>query len=240
MHLVLSMCLTMLAAIIVFRVWFPYPYRELSGGRELFILIMIVDMAVGPLITLVVFNPLKSKREMLLDFSMVAVLQIAALVYGMWTVCGARPVHLVFEYDRFRVIHAVDVPSHDLVKALPEIDAMPLTGPTLLSLRALSGDEHLNFTMAAMSGVPVSARPELWRSYDQGKAEIVKVARPVAELLDRFATRSWEIAQVVNATGKTAEELLYLPVISRDRYFWTVLLDKRRLTPVGWLPIDPY
>lgn len=35
-HLGLSLVMASLAALLVFGIWYPYPYREISGGRELF------------------------------------------------------------------------------------------------------------------------------------------------------------------------------------------------------------
>ncbi len=79
----------MLAALLVFGLWYPYPFREISGGRELFLLIVGVDVVMGPLITLAVFNPSKSRREKILDFSLIGLLQTGALVYGLWAVALA-------------------------------------------------------------------------------------------------------------------------------------------------------
>ena len=55
-HFLLSLLVAALAALLVFGLWFPYPYREISGGRELFLLIVGVDIVIGPLITLAIFN----------------------------------------------------------------------------------------------------------------------------------------------------------------------------------------
>ena len=63
LHLVISLALAVAAAALVFGLWYPYPYREISGGRELFLLIVAVDVVAGLLITLAVFNPAKSRRE---------------------------------------------------------------------------------------------------------------------------------------------------------------------------------
>lgn len=100
-HLSVSLAVAALAAWLVFGLWYPYPYREISGGRELFMLVTAVDVVLGPLMTLVVYNRTKSRREKLLDFSVIGALQIAALCYGLWTVAQSRPVHMVFGYDRF-------------------------------------------------------------------------------------------------------------------------------------------
>ena len=103
----------------MFGWWYPYPYRELSGGRELFALVVAVDVVLGPLITLVIFNPAKTRCHLVMDFTVIGLLQVAALAYGLWTVFVARPVHLVFEYHRMAVVHAIDVDSDLLAKAPP-------------------------------------------------------------------------------------------------------------------------
>ena len=96
-HLAISLSVATLAALVVFGWWYPYPYRELSGGRELFALVVVVDVVLGPLITLVIFNVAKTRRHLMMDFTVIGLLQVAALAYGLWTVFVARPVHLVFE-----------------------------------------------------------------------------------------------------------------------------------------------
>jgi len=135
LHLGLSLCIAALAALLVFAVWYPNPYREISGGRELFLLLVAVDVILGPLITLAVFNRKKPHRELRRDLAIVAVIQLAALGYGLWTVALARPVHMVFEYKNFRMVHAVDVPPELLPQTPAGVEALPLTGPTLLGLR---------------------------------------------------------------------------------------------------------
>src|SRR3954447_23361508 len=111
LHLGISLCIAVTAALLVFAAWYPYPYREISGGRELFLLVTTVDVILGPLITFAIFNRSKPRRELVLDLSVVACIQLAALGYGLWTVAVARPVHLVFEVDRLRVVHAIDIPD---------------------------------------------------------------------------------------------------------------------------------
>ena len=129
----------------MFGWWYPYPYRELSGGRELFTLVVAVDVVLGPLITLVIFNAAKTRRHLLMDFSVIGLLQVAALAYGLWTVFVARPVHLVFEYNRMAVVHAVDIEPSTLTQAPPGFQQLPVGGPTLLSLRPLLRDGKLRW-----------------------------------------------------------------------------------------------
>src|SRR5687767_6716802 len=92
----ISLGIAGLAALLIFGMWYPYPYRELSGGQALFLIVVTVDLILGPLVTLAVFNRKKPWTELRRDLAIVALLQLGALGYGFWAVAVARPVHLVF------------------------------------------------------------------------------------------------------------------------------------------------
>jgi hypothetical protein len=239
LHLGLSLCIAALAALLVFAVWYPSLYREISGGRELFLLVA-VDVILGPLITLAVFNRNKPKGELRRDLAIVAVIQLAALGYGLWTVAVARPVHMVFEYKNFRMVHAVDVPPEMLSLTPAGIEALPLTGPTVLGLRPFKdSQESLDATMAALQGLSLSARPDLWQPYAQSATEVLKVAKPVSELKVRFADQAAEIDRVLRQAGRTTENTVYVPLAGR-KSFWTVLLDASTAQVITTMPLDSF
>ena len=242
-HLGLSLGIAALAAVVVFGLWYPYPYREISGGRSLFMLVVSVDVVMGPLITLVIFNRAKPRRELMVDFSVVALLQLAALSYGMWTVFVARPVHVVFEYSRMSVVHAIDVDATLLAKAPAALQKLPMTGPTLIALRPFkSAAESFDATMAAMGGSPLSARSDLWQPYADSVPDILKESKPASELVVRSAAQAEKAAhinQAVKNSGRTLDQLRYLPLVSRESA-WTILLDAKTAEPVGYIPLDPF
>lgn len=242
-HLVISLALAALAALLVFAVWYPYPYREISGGRELFLLVVTVDVIMGPLMTLAVFNLNKPRKELRRDLAVIGVLQLAALAYGLWTVAVARPVHLVFEIDRFRVVHAVDIEPTLLARAPESLRQLPLTGPTLLSVREFKDSkESFEATMAALQGASLGARPDYWQSYDKARSQILARARPLAELKTRFPARSPEIDRAlksVSAAARPSTSIAYMPLISRST-FWTVLMDASTTEVIAFVPIDSF
>jgi hypothetical protein len=240
-HLALSALVATIAGVLVFAIWYPFPYREISGGRDLFQLVVSVDVVLGPLITFAVFNLAKPRKELRQDLAVVALLQLAGLAYGLWTVHLARPVHMVFEFDRFRVVHQVEIPLDLVAKAPAGIDVIPWGSPTLLSLRPFrSAQESLEMTMGALQGVQLSARPDLWQSYDAGRADVLKAAKPVAELKSRFPQRAAEIDAAVKAAGGEPASAAYLPLVARKAEAWTVLLDGGTANVIGYLPLDSF
>ena len=239
-HFGISLAVAAVAAVLVFVCWYPYPYREISGGRELFLIVVTVDVVLGPLITLAVFNRTKPWAVLWRDLAVVAVIQSCALAYGLWTVFVARPVHLVFEGDRFSVVHAIDVPAQLLDKAPPAVVALPLLGPTILSLRSYrDGNEQADVTLAALAGFPVAAHVELWQPYALAREQVLKAAKPVANLKARFQPQAAAIDAAIASTGRKPESLLYLPMGGR-KSFWTVLIDAQTADVLAFMPLDSF
>lgn len=239
-HLAISLVLAALAAALVFGLWYPYPYREISGGRELFWLVVAVDVVMGPLITLAIFNRAKPRKELRRDLTIVGLLQLAALLYGLWTVSVARPVHLVFEYKLFRVVHAIDVPEAALPQAPAELRRLPLRGPTTLSLRPFKDPkEQYDATVAALAGGSLSAQPGLWQPYAAARDDVLREAKPAAELILRFPAQSVMVQEAVARTGRPTSGIFYLPMASRNT-FWTVLVDANNAAVLGFLPLDSF
>ncbi|CAM8671736.1 hypothetical protein MCEMSEM22_03534 [Comamonadaceae bacterium] len=240
LHLTASLAVALIAAILVFEFWFPYPYREISGGRELFLLLICVDVVLGPVLTFMVFDQRKAWSKLKLDLLAIVVLQVSALVYGLWTVSVARPVYLVFEIDRFRVVHAIDVPSEQLKLAPKGLTAMPYLGQTTLGLRPFKNEqEKVDFTLAALGGSSLAARPELWQNYADSKRDVINSSKPLARLKERLKDQSTSIDTSVKELGVPEAVIRYLPLISRSN-FWTVLIDGRSGEIVGYLPIDAF
>lgn len=242
-HLTLSLMVAVLAAGLVFALWYPYPYREISGGRELFLIVVAVDVIMGPLLTLAVFNRSKPTSELRRDLAVIGLLQVAALAYGLWTVSVARPVYLAFELDRFRVVHAVDIPEEEMDLAPPDLRRLPWTGPLLLSVRNFrSQQEGADATLAAVQGFPLGVRPFLWQSYEKAKPQILTVAKPLSDLKSRFPAEASSIDAALKSAsggGNANRPIGYVPMVGRDK-FWTVLLDLHTTEVIAFVPIDSF
>jgi hypothetical protein len=239
-HLLISLSIAAMAATLVFLLWYPYPYRELSGGRELFTMLVSIDVILGPLLTLSVFNIKKSRAELIRDLTVIGLLQIGALAYGLWTVYEARPVHLVFEFDRFRVAHAADIDPGLLSKAPQAWQHLPMTGPTMLAVRKLSGEESFSATMAALSGAQLSFRPDLWQAYDaEAKARAWAASKPLAPLLKKYPEQSAALQTLAAQSGFSVQQLRYLPAQARDTV-WTAVMQPKTGDIIGYLPVDGF
>jgi hypothetical protein len=134
-HFLVTAALGACAAALIFLVWFPSPLATMIGGTKLFQLVVGCDLALGPLISLVIYNSRKSRRELVIDYSIVGALQLAALVYGVMIVAGTRPVYIAFSADRLEVVTARDIRPDELAAARDaQYRTLSLTGPRLVAV----------------------------------------------------------------------------------------------------------
>lgn len=239
-HLALSATIALVIAFLVFAVWYPYPYSHISGGLVLFGILVGVDVAVGPLVTMVVFSPDKPRRELVTDMGIIVLLQISAMAYGVWTMHQARPVQLVFEYGRFGVAHAVEVEPALVPREMKSADVFPMTGPGLKALRPFrDSDEQARATLLAVAGVPLAARPDLWQPYEMSIPEVLAQSRALDALWVRYAARRSELEDAVRRSGVPAQQLHYVPMAARGQY-WTVLVHAKTGMPLAFVPLDSF
>ena len=239
-HLLASSGIALLAAVVVFLVWFPYPYRELVGGQFLFWVLVGVDVVCGPLLTAVLYNPAKSRRELALDLSLVAVVQLGALLYGMHSISLARPVAVVYEVDRFVVVTAAEIAPDALAQAQPAYRHLPwLGGPWLLGVRPPRDSEEAQHNLSlSLQGSEPSTRPGWWQPYASSRASAQARMQPLPALHQRLLSpgqRALDVA--VQKTGIAIGQLHYLPLVSHKAMDdWIALLDAQAGI-VGYAPV---
>ncbi|MFZ5511400.1 MAG: TfpX/TfpZ family type IV pilin accessory protein [Pseudomonadota bacterium] len=237
-HLALSAFVAGLSAILVFWLWYPTPYRDISGGRELFILVISVDLVLGPLLTFAVFDLRKGWSHLSKDLAIIVAFQMAGLAYGIYTTIQARPIALVFEVDRYRVVTAAMVDHQELHAAPPEFRTLPLTGPWLLGTRKSEPEEVLRSVELASQGIDISQRPSYWRPYDQSRQDVAAKARPASQLLKQYPDARDEITAEIHRQGLEIHSAFFLPLVARTQG-WSVLLNQRG-DVVGFLRYDGF
>lgn len=237
-HLLISLGVAAIAAVLVFAVWYPGPFRWLAGGRDLFLLVMSVDVVIGPLLTFAVFNRAKGARHLRRDLAVIGVLQTAALAYGLHTVYIVRPVAMVFEVDRFRLINADAVHLAELPEAPPAYRSLPLTGPWLLAARRPeSVTEHNDALFRGAAGVDVAQRPRFWQDYDIARARAAARSRPIAALIAHYGERVPDLRDRLAEMHADPASARFLPAMARGEWVAVLAADGKLL---GYLPVDGF
>jgi hypothetical protein len=240
-HLAATAAIGLVSAILVFYVWYPSPFEQLSGGASLFLLIVACDVVLGPLLTLVVFDSRKSRNTLVRDLAVICTIQLLALLYGLWTMFVARPVFVSFEKDSFRVVHANEVIDRKRMDQWDSTLGYPLAGPKVISLRPFK-DQKEFFAVSSdeiEAGIHLSFRPELWQPYEADHLGVILASKPIAELLARKPSMANQVQAAITQTPYQAKDIRYLPLVSREKY-WTVLLKNDSAQILSYINLDTY
>lgn len=239
-HLLISAAIAALVMTVMLTTWYPRPYFEAMGGRLLVILLVGVDVVIGPLITLVVFDP--RKKSLKVDLAIIAALQLAALVYGCYVMFSARPVYNVFVVDRFETVSANQVDDASRAKAPdPKFRTLPLDGPRIVAAREPDdpGRRAEVVLSATMGGPDLANLPEFYVPYDQLRAGAALAARPLAALARRHPDNAVAILDFVAEAQRPEIGMGYVPMKARNRDM-SVVVDRQTGEVVGILPIYPW
>jgi hypothetical protein len=239
-HLVICAALAMCAALLVFFVWYPFPYDQLSGGRHLFLLLVAVDVTCGPLLTLVLFSPEKAKHKWHIDLALIVLIQFGALIYGLHSVASARPVFLAFEGDRFRVVQANDIDKDKLKEAPPGLTSLSIMGPRLVSTRLTQPtDPYFPISVQlSLQGLPPAFRPSRWIDYSSQRARVLENLQPLNVINKKNLLKQELLDELIANTGLQENQLGYLPLVNGQVTDWVVVIDRNNATPRAYLHVD--
>lgn len=94
--------------------WYSWPGWYLVSVLHIAGLVVLVDLVIGPILTLIVANPSKSYRVLARDFSVIVTAQLAALIYGAAALWIGRPLYYTYSIDRLELIQASDIEKNEI------------------------------------------------------------------------------------------------------------------------------
>lgn len=233
-HLSGSTAVALCSLIVVFQIWYPSPLQSAVGVTSIYLILLAVDVTLGPLLTLIVYKP--GKRLLWLDLLVIVVLQVAAFGYGIASLASGRPVWLVYNAGRFDLIQSFNVDERKLSEASPDYRHQSWLGPRWVSLRAPSDNaEHDRLLFdAVVGGVDLPQRPELYQPLERAAEQIRRQAQPLSRLTQFNAAkevsdtlRSWPAANA------------YLPMMAKSRHV-TVLVQRESGKVVAVVDLRPW
>jgi hypothetical protein len=234
-HLLISLIVSLSFILFATSYWFPDKFLQLTGISDIFFILIAVDIIIGPILTLLVYN-IKKKR-LWLDLTFIALLQIGAFVYGAYAFYQAHPVYVTFNVDRFTLVSARDA-SPEKVQ-YPEYKISKLSKPVLAFAESPKDTQERNELMMSVlfnGALDLNARAEYYKPY--------------ANNIDKIISKSWAADQLFVSKNdkqklepflhnKSIEELAFLPIEGKAG-FMLYVLERKHAIPLGIIDLDPW
>ena len=232
-HFLISLLVGLVLLALCWFIWYPAPMLMAIGGHEIFLLVVGIDVVLGPLLTLVVFK--SGKKTLKFDLAVIGLMQIAALVYGVSTLLEARPAYVAALGDKFQVIQSTEVTDANLAKAKT---SLPWWGPRWVGTKAPTERADIDAVDAlTMVGGGRGHLPQLHAAYDSMKKEILEKSLPIAELKKINAAKSTEIDAWL-ASHKYTDQTAKFQPISISASNFSVMIDAKTAAVIGIAPFN--
>jgi hypothetical protein len=226
-----------IAALVVWR-WYPPELFGMAKAGTLLALLGGVDLVLGPLLTLIVYK--QGKKSLKFDLTVIALLQAAALSFGLHTVWQSRPVYVVAVADRFRLVFANEIDAPSAARAPAVYRTLPAWGPRTVSATLPQDPKaRLEAMLSGFSGLEIFQRPDRFSPYPPRDPAFLGhsvPARTVLELAPEASRAEWErLLQRHAEVGSLA----IMPLQS-SRGSATVLMRASDGGVLGYSRLDPW
>lgn len=240
LHLLASMLVAAAAMALIFLAWYPKPLAHMMGVDHLLLIMIGVDVVLGPLLTTILYDPAKGKW-LLLDLTVIAVLQLGALAYGLHSIYGGRPALIVFNIDRFDAVQAssMDPKSLEIAQAQGH-PGLPWLKPRMMAaFLPTDQKEKEDLMFSSMAGGPdITQLAQYQVPYEQAAQAVIGKMRPLEELkgANDLDDAAWKT--VLGSLPQPETDLGYLPLKGRE-VDGSVILDRRSGTIVQFSALQP-
>lgn len=227
MHLGFSIVIASFIAGIIFWIWYPWPYHEFSGGRDIFLLLIGVDIVCGPVLTLLLFTTSKPKKLLYIDLGLICAIQMTALLYGVATAWSARPIYLVAEIDRFKVITRAEISDGEIEKLPDNLRTAAWKKPMVIGIREPVSTEERNKVLfeSLQGGRDYAERPEFYVAYaDHSAKKSLEKSKRLVDFIKKYPGLGAWSDNYARTKNVPIETIRYLPVRARED--WIAILDE--------------
>ncbi|WP_180082666.1 TfpX/TfpZ family type IV pilin accessory protein [Acinetobacter sp. YH12201] len=220
-HLTISAIIALLVICVVFLLWYPAPLAKAVGVTHIFLMMLAIDVIIGPVLGLLVYK--EGKKTLKMDLGIIILLQLSALGYGVYSIEQGRPAWIAYVVDRFELVRKNEIVDENITKALPQYQHPAWLKPQyVMAQRGKTNEERNNDLFAeALGGISIAQRPERYTDILTAKTQIQQRMQKLDQLKQYNDEKS-----VADILAKYPQAVGWVPLkaIAVDM---TVLLDEQ-------------
>jgi hypothetical protein len=197
--------------------WFPNPYFSASGGWQGLRIVAAVDLALGPLITLIIFNTKKPRKELMTDIGIIVVIQFAALFWGLKAVYDQHPIAVAFLDSSFYTVPAAALQGQDSERS--DLERFGAKSPVFVFVqRPDSGAELDRFIeMLEVQRIPPHEQAWLYQGISENFSRISRSSLDIEEIMATNVDMKQDIEALLAKTRTSLHDNFYIALTSRYR-----------------------
>lgn len=232
-HLSLSALVGLVCAFIIYKVWFIAPLEIATKITPIFLMMVGIDIIVGPLLTFLVYK--KGKKTLKFDLSIIVVIQCIALIYGVFNIYQSRPLWIAFDQDAFYLVRANEVDLESEKKAAIAYQSRIVSKPQFVSIKRpdIETQKGKELRFYDFMGMNLAVKkPELYDSMNNARQALSTQAFALQDLEKYNANTSLILSKYPQADA-------FLP-LKTNVIDMTVLINKEKGEVVKIVDLRPW
>ncbi|HTD74225.1 MAG TPA: hypothetical protein VK652_11925, partial [Steroidobacteraceae bacterium] len=93
--------------------WYRWPGWYLTDVTRVIVVMVCVDVVLGPTLTLIVANQKKLRRVLARDIGIIVLVQLCALTYGTMQLWSGRPLYYAYSEGVLQLVQAYDIDANE-------------------------------------------------------------------------------------------------------------------------------
>lgn len=233
-HIFSSLGIALLLIILIFFIWYPEPLTQAVGVTHIFLILLAIDIIMGPVLGFIVYK--EGKKTLKMDLSIVILLQALALGYGVYSIFKGRPAWLVYNVDRFEVVRNNEIITDHIEQAQPKYQQPSWLKPQFVAVEFARDSQIRQKEMFAevLAGISIAQRPERYVSFSQAKTQLQQHAQSLSTLR-RFNNP----ARVDQLLKQYPEATAWVP-LKANAVDMVVLLNKKKAEVIKIVDLRPW
>ncbi len=237
-HLSISFVFISALLFVVWSIWYPQPLFLFEGGFFALTSMAVVGLILGPILTAIVYR--HGKKGLYFDLTLIALLQVGALIYGGQIAFFERQQYIAFTVDRFTVIPASSIDIEKIQH--PSLLTNFFERPKFVYVKLPKDSKILmDITQDVLSGgKDFDMYPEYYQNFDENMEKIVEQSHslPINKMTYFFPKEATKLKKISNQYQIPLESILLFPLQGETGIITVCLSPEGKL--LGYLNIDTW
>jgi len=237
-NLVISQIIILLFLVFAYFKWFPHSFSSLGGFSQTALMLIFVDLILGPLLVYIVFK--EGKKYLRFDINVLLSIQIVAFVFGAYSLFLKHPAYAVFTGDRFTLTNVSAIyPPQPLSEQLKRYF---FSAPKWVIAKIPEDSVKRNALLfdVLLKGAPdIDTRPEYFEPFDNHLDEIVTKALDSDQLF-LASSAQYQLKKFINQHGGKVDDYVFFPLKGNNQKDVIWAFNRSSALPIGIIDSDPW
>ena len=214
-----SVALTTILGILFFG-WYRWPGWYLTEVATVVVVMVGVDIVLGPTLTLVIARSDKARRVLARDIAVIVAVQLCALVYGTVSLWNGRPLYYAFSENILQLVQAYDIDARESALGLQQ---NPTLAPHWYSrprwiwapLPQDAEESRKIITSTLVGGDDVVSMPRYFKPWEQGLPALRGKLKKVDSVAYFAPSQKNKLKERMRAAGLATDQPNTMPLTGR-------------------------